>query len=351
MSLLHDVATRALQLLDPETAHNLTIRALAAGLGPRDLGLNDPALAVHLAGMDLPNCIGLAAGFDKNAQAPGAMLAAGFGVVECGTVTPLPQTGNSRPRLFRLPEDQAVINRFGFNSEGLETFATNLTRRPRQGYVGANIGANKESTDRIGDYIASVTRLWGLCDYFTVNVSSPNTPGLRNLQSRAALEELAGRLAETRKALHAGRHYPMFLKVAPDLTDRDVIDIVESVRTHGLNGIIVSNTTITRPEDLKSGAATQTGGLSGAPLMSLSTQVLKRFHEANGQAELALIGAGGVASGSDAYAKIRAGACVVQLYTALVYQGPGLVRRVKRDLAARLRADGFSSVAEARGTL
>jgi len=351
MSLVHDIATRALHLLDPETAHNLTVRALAAGLGPRDQGLNDPALAVHLAGMDLPNCIGLAAGFDKNAQTARAMLAAGFGLVECGTVTPLPQPGNPRPRLFRLPEDRAVINRFGFNSGGLETFAANLARRPWQGYVGANIGANKETTDRIGDYVASVTRLWGLCDYFTVNVSSPNTPGLRNLQSRAALEELAGRLAETRKALHAGRHYPMFLKVAPDLTDRDVIDIVESVRAHGLNGIIVSNTTISRPDDLKSTAATQTGGLSGAPLMSLSTEVLKRFHEANGAAELALIGAGGVASGADAYAKIRAGACVVQLYTALVYQGPGLIRRLKRDLAARLRADGFSSVAEARGTL
>jgi len=351
MSLLHDAATRALHLLDPETAHHLTVRALAAGLGPRDTALNDPALAVNMAGMDLPNCIGLAAGFDKNAEAPGAMLAAGFGVVECGTVTPVPQPGNPRPRLFRLREDQAVINRFGFNSLGLETFAANLARRPWQGYVGANIGANKDSTDRIGDYVASVTRLWGLCDYFTVNVSSPNTPGLRDLQSRAALEELAGRLAETRKTLYVGRHYPMFLKVAPDLTDRDVIDIVESVRAHGLNGIIVSNTTITRPEGLKSTAAAETGGLSGAPLLPVSTQVLKRFHDANGKAELALIGAGGVASGADAYAKIRAGACVVQLYTALVYQGPGLVRRLKRDLAARLRADGFSSVAEARGTL
>ena len=351
MSLVHDAATRALRLLDPETAHQITVRALAAGLGPRDTALGDPALAVSMAGMDLPNCIGLAAGFDKDAQAPGALLAAGFGLVECGTVTPLPQAGNPRPRLFRLPEDRAVINRFGFNSQGLETFAANLARRPGQGYVGANIGANKESADRIGDYVASVTRLWGLCDYFTVNVSSPNTPGLRNLQSRAALEELAGRLAETRKALYAGRSYPMFLKVAPDLSDRDVIDIVESVRTHDLNGIIVSNTTITRPEDLRSSSASQSGGLSGAPLMSLSTQVLKRFHDANGTAKLALIGAGGVASGADAYAKIRAGACVVQLYTALVYQGPGLVRRLKRDLAARLRADGFSSVAEARGTV
>jgi dihydroorotate dehydrogenase len=351
MSLLHDVVTRALHLLDPETAHNLTVRALAAGLGPRDGNLDDPALAVSMAGMDLPNCIGLAAGFDKDAQAPGAMLAAGFGLVECGTVTPSPQPGNPRPRLFRLREDQAVINRFGFNSKGLETFAANLERRPWRGYIGANIGANKESSDRIGDYVASVTRLWGLCDYFTVNVSSPNTPGLRNLQSRAALEELCGRLAETRKGLHAGRHYPMFLKVAPDLTDRDVIDILESVRGHGLNGIIVSNTTITRPETLISSDAVQAGGLSGAPLMSLSTEVLKRFHEANEMADLALIGAGGVASGADAYAKIRAGACVVQLYTALVYQGPGLIRRLKRDLADRLRADGFSSVAEARGTL
>jgi dihydroorotate dehydrogenase len=356
MSLLHDAATRALHRLNPETAHDLTLQALAMGLGPRDSGIDDPALAVHMGGMDLPNCIGLAAGFDKNARAPGALIAAGFGLVECGTVAPLPQPGNPRPRLFRLAEDKAVINRFGFNTEGLEVFAANLKRRPRRGFIGANIGANKESTDRIGDYVASVTRLWGLCDYFTVNVSSPNTPGLRNLQSRAALEELAGRLAETRERLKAGplntaQDYPMFLKVAPDLTDRDVIDIVESVRAHGLNGIIVSNTTITRPQGLKSASASETGGLSGAPLMSLSTQVLKRFHDANGTAGLALIGAGGVSSGADAYAKVRAGACVVQLYTALVYEGPGLVRRLKRDLAARLRADGFSSVAEARGTM
>jgi dihydroorotate dehydrogenase len=232
----------------------------------------------------------------------------------------------------------------------LEAFATNLNRRPSSGRVGANLGANKDSADRVGDYVTGLTRLWGLCDYFTVNVSSPNTPGLRDLQSRSALQELTGRIVEARKRLAVARDYPIFLKVSPDLTDKDVRDIIETVHAAGLNGIIISNTTLTRPDSLVSSSGHETGGLSGAPLMSLSTAVLKRFHDANGTSDLVLIGAGGVASGADAYAKIRAGACVVQLYTALAYEGPGLIRRLKRDLAARLRADGFATVAEARGT-
>jgi dihydroorotate dehydrogenase len=350
MSLIPDLAALALRQIDPETAHNLSLKALALGLGPRDDGPDDPALAVHMSGMDLPNCLGLAAGYDKNAEAAGAMLAAGFGLVECGTVTPRPQPGNPKPRLFRLSHDKAVINRFGFNSLGLEAFATNLNRRPSSGRVGANLGANKDSADRVGDYVTGLTRLWGLCDYFTVNVSSPNTPGLRDLQSRAALQELTGRIAEARKMLAVDRDYPIFLKVAPDLTDKDVRDIIETVHATGLNGIIISNTTLTRPDSLVSSHARETGGLSGAPLMSLSTAMLKRFHDANGTSDLVLIGVGGVASGADAYAKIRAGACLVQLYTALAYEGPGFIRRLKRDLAARLRADGFATVAEARGT-
>jgi dihydroorotate dehydrogenase len=350
MSLVHDAAALALRQLEPETAHDISLKALALGLGPRDRELGDPALSVHMGGMDLPNCIGLAAGYDKDARVPSAMLAAGFGFVECGTVTPLPQPGNPRPRLFRLPKDKAVINRFGFNSAGLEVFAANLTARRGRGLVGANLGANKDSSDRSGDYVAGLKRLWGLCDYFTVNISSPNTAGLRDLQALSALEDLTGRLDEARKALNTGRDQPVFLKVAPDLSDREVRDIVHCAHTSRMDGLIVSNTTIGRPDSLTGSARRETGGLSGKPLMDLSTQMLKRFHDHNEAADLALIGAGGIFSGADAYAKIRAGACAVQIYTALVYKGPGLVRRIKIDLAKRLRADGFTSVGEARGT-
>lgn len=345
MSALHTFATRALRRLDPEDAHRLTIRALKAGLGPRESGADDPSLAVEIAGLKLPNCVGLAAGFDKNAEAPDAMLAAGFGFVECGTVTPKPQAGNPRPRLFRLTEDRAVINRMGFNNEGLEAFAGRLAARPRRGIVGANIGANKDAEDRIGDYVTGLKRLWGLADYFTVNISSPNTPGLRALQTKAALEELLGRLAEARAAL-PGRH-PVFLKVAPDLEDGEVEAIVATVAASHLDGIIIGNTTITRP-NLRSAHSDEAGGLSGAPLMTLSTEMLRRFAQANDKG-LVLIGVGGIASGADAYAKIRAGAHAVQLYSAMVFEGPGLIGRIKRDLAARLRADGFASVAQARG--
>lgn len=347
----HDLAARALHVLDPEEAHGWAIRGLKWGLGPRDSGPDDPILAVKLAGLDLPNCVGLAAGFDKNAEVPDAMLAAGFGFVEAGTVTPLAQAGNPRPRLFRLTEDQAVINRMGFNNGGLEPFARRLSVRQRRGgVVGANIGANKDADDRIQDYVAGLTRLWGLSDYFTANISSPNTPGLRALQTKAALEELLGRLAEARATLKAssGRDYPIFLKVAPDLEDGEVEAIVETVVGAGLDGIIVSNTTIARPDSLRSALASEGGGLSGAPLLAPSTMVLKRFHAA-AAGRVALIGAGGIADGAGAYAKIRAGARAVQLYSALVYGGPGLVKRIKRDLAARLRADGFAAVEDAVG--
>jgi len=343
--IAHDLAARALHLLDPEDAHAATIQALKAGVGPIALGRPDPVLATTLAGLRLPSPLGLAAGFDKNAEAPDAMLRAGFGFVECGTVTPLPQVGNPRPRLFRLTADRAVINRMGFNNEGLETFAARLGRRRRRGVVGANIGANKDAADRIGDYVAGLTRLWGLADYFTVNISSPNTPGLRALQTREALAELLGRLAEARASLHGGT--PIFLKVAPDLADGEVEAIVAACATHGLAGIVVSNTTTGR-DGLTDRRAAEAGGLSGRPLMARSTAILSRFHAANDRG-LALVGVGGIASGADAYAKIRAGAAAVQLYSALVFEGPGLVARVGRDLAARLKADGFRTVAEAVG--
>jgi dihydroorotate dehydrogenase len=347
---LHDAAAGLLRRLDPETAHGVTVEALKLGFGPRAAGKDDPILAVELAGLTLPNCVGLAAGFDKNAEAPDAMLAAGFGFAECGTVTPRPQAGNDRPRLFRLSEDRAVINRMGFNNAGLEAFAARLQRRRgRGGVVGANIGANKDSEDRVADYVTGLRRLWPYADYFTVNISSPNTPGLRALQTRAALEELLGRLAEARAPLtaEAGRR-PVFLKVAPDLQNDEVGQIAEACVAHAIDGLIVSNTTVARPDTLRAADRGESGGLSGAPLFEPSTRVLGLFRQASA-GRLVLIGAGGVGSGEQAYAKIRAGASAVQLYSALVYEGPGLVGRIKRDLAARLRADGFGSVAEAVG--
>jgi len=339
---LSDVVTAGLRRLDPETAHGLAIKALKAGWGPRASGADDPSLAVAVAGLNLPNCLGLAAGFDKDAEAPDAMLAAGFGFVECGTVTPLPQSGNPKPRLFRLSADHAVINRMGFNNQGLEAFAARLAGRPRKGIVGANLGANKDTEDRVADYVAGLTRLTGLCDYFTVNISSPNTPGLRNLQAKAALDDLLGRIAQARSG-----PTPIFLKVAPDLNDWEIADIATAAATHRLDGLIVSNTTLWRPDTLASRDKDEAGGLSGRPLLARSTHVLRRFREA--APDLPLIGAGGVESGEDAYAKIKAGAKAVQLYSALVYEGPGLIQRLKRELSMVLAADGFGSVEEACG--
>jgi len=351
VSALHALATRALRLLDPEDAHGAAIMALRLGLGPT-APPDDPILATELAGggevegLRLSNPIGLAPGFDKDALVFPQMLRAGFGFVECGTVTPEPQEGNPRPRLFRLSEDRAVINRMGFNNHGVDSFAARLYGRG-SGVVGANIGANKDSPDRVGDYVTGLSRLWGLANYFTVNVSSPNTPGLRALQTKAALEALLGRLAETRRSLPPAGDAPIFLKVAPDLEDGEVEAICDVVAANGFQGVIVSNTTITRPP-LKARARDEAGGLSGAPLFDLSTQMLARFHAA-AAGRFELIGVGGIASGADAYAKIRAGAAAVQLYSALVFEGPGLVTRIKRDLARRLHADGFRSVGEAVG--
>ena len=344
--MIQGLATRALRILDPEDAHGWAIRGLKMGLGPVDAGADDPILAGTLGGLALPNVVGLAPGFDKDAEVFGPMLRAGFGFVECGTVTPKPQAGNPRPRLFRLSEDRAVINRMGFNNKGLEAFATRLAARG-PGVVGANIGANKDSDDRIGDYVTGLRRLWGQASYFTINISSPNTPGLRALQTKAALEDLLGRLAGVRDGLPAVERVPMFLKVAPDLEAGEVETIVETSCTYGLAGIMVSNTTVSRPA-LRSSDREETGGLSGAPLTALSTKVLGEFAQA-AAGRLALVGVGGIGSGADAYAKLRAGASAVQLYSALVFEGPGLVTRIKRDLAAHLRADGFRSVQEAIG--
>ena len=344
---LHGLATRALRLADPEDAHGLAITGLKLGLGPRADNA-DPLLATTLAGLELANAVGLAPGFDKNAQVADAMLAAGFGFVECGTVTPLAQAGNPRPRLFRLSEDRAVINRMGFNNDGLAAFLGCLKARRRGGVVGANVGANKDSADRVGDYVVGMQTLWGHCDYFTLNVSSPNTPGLRALQTRGALEELLGRVAQARAPLAAAGDTPIFLKVAPDLEEGEVEAIVGVAVAGGLQGLIVSNTTLERPASLRSRHAGEAGGLSGAPLTAPSTRLLATFHAA-AAGRLALIGVGGIGGGADAYAKIRAGASAVQLYSALVFEGPGLVMRIRRELADRLKADGFATVADAVG--
>jgi len=351
MSLAYALARPLLFRLDPERAHGLTIAAIKTGLGPRP-GPDDPILATRLAGLDLPNPIGLAAGFDKNAEVPDAMLRLGFGFVEVGTVTPRAQPGNPRPRMFRLVDDRAVINRLGFNNEGLGAALGRLRARVgRPGVVGVNVGANKDAADRIADYAAGVAAVRDVAGYVTINISSPNTPGLRALQSRGALADLVGRALEARDRVGpdgaaAGRP-PMFVKVAPDLTDEDVRDIAEVAIDGGIDGLIVSNTTVARPP-LRSGDAAEAGGLSGAPLFGPSTRALRAFRAACG-GRLVLIGAGGVASGAEAYAKIRSGATAVQLYTGLVYGGPGLVPRLKRELAALLRRDGLASVADAVG--
>jgi dihydroorotate dehydrogenase len=353
VTIVHDLAAHALRrVLPPETAHGLTVAALQMRLGPWRERDHDLRLAAQVGDLRLPNPFGVAAGFDKNARAPDALLSAGFGFVECGTVTPLKQKGNTGPRLFRLTQDGALINRLGFNNEGLEKFVLRLARRKQSdtAVVGANIGANKDSADRMADYVTGLTWTWPVARYITINVSSPNTPGLRGLQERGALEELLGRLNEVRPDLTAkhGRR-PVFLKVAPDLDERAVVEIVETARAAAIDGLIVSNTTIQRPPGLQSPLAGEEGGLSGRPLMEPSTQLLMQFRAACGP-DMALIGCGGIASGADAYAKIRAGASAVQLYTGLVYHGPGLVQRMKRDLLARLRADGFANVMSAVGS-
>lgn len=337
---LSDLGAGLLRRMDPEAAHTLAIRALKSVPMPKP-GSDDPILATTVAGLSLSNPIGLAAGLDKNAEALGGLSRLGFGFLECGSVTPRAQPGNPKPRLFRLTEDQAIINRMGFNNDGLEVFAEHLSTRPSGTVVGANLGANKDTEDRAADYVLGLRRLAGLSDYFTVNISSPNTPGLRALQGRDALDDLLGRVAEARPG-----KTPVFLKIAPDLSEAEIVMIVEAALAHSIDALIVSNTTLDRPASLKSAFAGESGGLSGAPLRDRAQTAL--IHAAAAaQGRLPLIGVGGIASGADAYARIRAGACAIQLYSGLIFEGPGLVGRIKRELAACLRADGLASIAEA----
>ncbi len=333
-----------LRLLPPEPAHRASLSLLK--LGGRFLPAapgDDPRLAVTLFGRLFPNPVGLAAGYDKDGEVPEAMLKFGF---ECGTLTPRPQAGNPRPRLFRLSEDGAVINRMGFNNGGMVRAAAKLSRRKRAGIVGINIGANKDSADRMADYRECFVRLAPLADFITINISSPNTPGLRGLQNRDELERLLGLITDTRAQMSAA--VPLLLKIAPDLDSHALDDIAAVTLASGIEGLIVSNTTLARPASLKSPQAVEAGGLSGVPLFAPSTAILKAMRQRVGDA-LPLIGAGGVSSGEEAYAKLRAGASLVQLYTALVYQGPGLVRRIKRELLACLNRDGIARVADIVG--
>lgn len=330
--------------LDAERAHRATISALRLRPGRATAVPPIPSLAVRVAGIDFPSPIGLAAGFDKDAQVPDAMLAMGFGFVEVGTLTPQPQAGNPRPRLFRLVEDRAVVNRMGFNNGGQAAALERLLkRRGRPGIVGVNIGANKDATDRIADYATGVTVMRGVASYLTINISSPNTPGLRTLQSRAALDELLVAIAAARGA--GGP--PIFLKVAPDLTADNIDDIAEVSLRRGVDGLIVSNTTVSRPP-LRSPHGAEAGGLSGAPLHDLALKRLIDFRAATA-GHMPLIAAGGIATADQAYARILAGASLVQLYSALVYEGPGLARRIAADLAKLLVRDGFARVADAVG--
>ncbi len=329
--------------IDAEKAHRATITSLRLRPGGRRPKAS-PSLATRVAGLDFPTPIGLAAGFDKDAQVPDAMLDLGFGFVEVGTLTPQPQAGNPRPRLFRLAADEAVINRMGFNNGGQAAALERLLRRRgRPGIVGVNIGANKDAADRIADYATGVTVMRGVASYLTVNISSPNTPGLRALQSRTALDELLCAVVEAR-----GRQGPpIFLKVAPDLEASDIDDIAEVSLRRRMDALIVSNTTISRPP-LASAEAVEAGGLSGAPLHDLALRRLIDFRAATA-GHIPLIAAGGIATADQAYARILAGASLVQLYSALVYQGPGLARRLAADLATLLERDGFAHVGDAVG--
>jgi dihydroorotate dehydrogenase len=349
LGVLDRLTRPLLRLVDPEDAHSLALAALRLAPLSRPCA-DDARLAVTAFGLTFPNPIGVAPGLDKNALVPDALLRLGFGFVEVGTVTPRPQPGNPRPRVFRLQADQAIVNRLGFNSEGLDAVRPRLVARAgRSGIVGVNIGANKDSPDRGADYVTLIGALAPVVSYFAVNVSSPNTPGLRDLQQRAMLDDLLARATEARDrtSAAAGRK-PVLLKIAPDLALADLDDAVAVARARGVDGMIVSNTTISRPAALHDAAAAQSGGLSGRPLFRLSTRMLaETFVRAEGR--FPLIGVGGIDSGAAAFAKIKAGASLVQIYTGLVYRGVDLVSAIKADLADFIRLARYDYLAEAVG--
>jgi len=340
--VFYRLARPALFTLNPERAHGLAIAALRAM--PRRPAPPGGPLETTVAGLTFPNPLGMAAGFDKDGEVPDALLGQGFGFVEVGSITPRPQAGNPKPRLFRLAEDRAVINRMGFNNGGAPAAAARLAARARQGIVGINIGANKDSADRIADYAQMTQVMAPLADYLAVNISSPNTPGLRALQDEGALGALLDAVLEAR----GGAGPPVFLKVAPDLEPADIDAIARIALDRKLGALIVSNTTIARPP-LRSRHKEEAGGLSGAPLKDLALQRLRDFRTATGGA-LPLVGVGGISTAEDAWQRIRAGASLVQLYSAMVYEGPGIARRIVSGIEHRLRRDGFATLAEAVGS-
>lgn len=346
MKLSEKLALAVMHRLDPETAHGLSIKALKSGLTPCPGPVTSPRLKTEIAGLNLPNPVGLAAGFDKNAEALGALTQAGFGFIEVGAATPRPQPGNPKPRLFRLSEDRAAINRFGFNNEGMEVIGARLAQRPKKGVIGLNLGANKDSDDRAQDFARVLSHSGAHLDFATVNVSSPNTEKLRDLQGKAALSALLAGVMEARERLE--RPIPVFLKIAPDLDEAGLDDIADVARESGIDGVIATNTTLAR-DGLKSAHRDEMGGLSGAPLFEKSTRVLAQLSTRLDGA-VPIIGVGGISSAEDAYAKIRAGASAVQFYTALVYGGLSLAAEIANGLDTLLARDGHDSVAQAVGT-
>ncbi len=350
LAWLETAALKALHCLDAETAHRMTILALKSGVLPARRPVADPRLNVRLWDLAFPNPLGMAAGFDKDGEVPDALLNLGFGFTEIGSVTPMPQPGNPRPRVFRLSAHQGVINRFGFNSQGHAALRARLDRRKEtRGIVGINVGANKDADDRNADYVAGIHAFADIASYFTVNISSPNTPGLRDLQARSALGGLLGEVVEARDACSKtnGRHVPVLLKIAPDVTDADLSDIVEEVLLKKVDGLIISNTTISRDALGAGGETFEAGGLSGRPLFRKSTIVLARARKLAGP-DLPIIGAGGIDSADAAWTKITAGADLVQLYSALVFKGPALVGEILTGLGAKLDASGLASLREVR---
>ena len=346
MNRLEELGLKALHKFDPERAHGLAIKALTSGLVPLSGPVTSSRLRTELAGLDLPNPVGLAAGFDKNAEVLGPPSRAGFGFIEVGAVTPRAQPGNPQPRLFRLTEDRAVINRFGFNNKGMKAAAARLARRPKDAVIGLNLGANKDSADRADDFAQVLRRCGVHLDFATVNVSSPNTEKLRDLQGAEALARLLAGVMEARDSL--GRALPVFLKIAPDLSDGELTELAEVAQAGGVAAIIATNTTLGR-DGLKSAHRDEAGGLSGAPLFEKSTRVLARLSQLT-EGKMPLVGVGGISSAEEAYAKIRAGASAVQLYSALVYEGLSLAGRVAQGLDDLLAKDGFAHVADAVGT-
>ncbi|MCO4318785.1 quinone-dependent dihydroorotate dehydrogenase [Phyllobacterium sp. 21LDTY02-6] len=346
-SLFQSIGQRTLFSLEPERAHGLSIMALRSGIVPACATPGDPALRINVAGLDFPNPLGMAAGYDKNAEVPDALLKLGFGFAEVGTLTPLRQSGNPKPRIFRLVQDRAVINRLGFNNEGHEAAFRRLSERSgKRGIIGVNIGANKDSPDRIADYVAGIRRFAGVASYFAVNISSPNTPGLRDLQTRDSLKELLGRVLAERDR-QQGSKRPVFLKIAPDLPEASLDDIAAELALHPLDGLVVSNTTLSRSGLINQLEQRETGGLSGAPLFERSTIVLAKMRQRVG-ADLPIIGVGGIDSAETALAKIRAGADLVQLYTGMIYKGPGIAAEIVKGLSKQMKREAVANISGLR---